>query len=90
MVCVGEGSISRGYPVDPDPEVLGYAVQFDRFEPASPGWFHAESDSGPGPAAIDPGRSLRWAKVSAVYLRNLKEDEVREDCEDGHGHHRGF
>ena len=89
VVYVGEGSISQGYPVDPDPEVLGYGVQFDRFELASPGWFHAESDSGPGPAAIDPGRSLRWAKVSAVYLRNLKEDEAREDCEDGHGHHRG-
>ena len=88
VVYVGEGSISQGYPVDPDPEVLGYGVQFDHFELASPGWFHAESDSGPGPAAIDPGRSLRWTKVSAVYLRNLKETEAREDCENGHGHHR--
>jgi sugar phosphate isomerase/epimerase len=86
VVYVGEGSISQGYPVDPDPEVLGYAVQFDRFELASPGWFHAESDSGPGPAAADPGRSLRWAKVSAVYLRNLTEAETREDCENGHSH----
>ena len=54
VVYVGEGSISKGYPVDPDPEVLGYADQFDRFELGSPGWFHAESDSGPGPAATDP------------------------------------
>jgi sugar phosphate isomerase/epimerase len=92
VVYVGEGSISRGYPVDPDPEVIGYQDQFDRFELSSPGWFHAESDSGPGPAATDPGRSLRWAKVSAEYLLNLREDDEREDCEDddrGHGHHRG-
>ena len=60
---VGEGSISRGYPVDPDPEVIGYPEQFDRFGLSSPGWFHAESDSGPGPAT-DTGRSLRWAKVT--------------------------
>jgi sugar phosphate isomerase/epimerase len=82
VVYVGEGSIARGYPVDPDPEVIGFQDQFDRFELSSPGWFHAESDSGPGPAAVDAGRSLRWAKVSAVYLRNLREDEERDDCED--------
>jgi sugar phosphate isomerase/epimerase len=91
VVYVGEGSISRGYPVDPDPEVIGYQDQFNRFELSSPGWFHAESDSGPGPAATDPGRSLRWAKVSAVYLRDLREDDERDDCDDDdhhdHGHH---
>ena len=43
-----------GYPVDPDPEVIGYQEQFDRFELSSPGWFHAESDSGPGPAPSTP------------------------------------
>ena len=62
--------------------MIGFQDQFDRFELSSPGWFHAESDSGPGPAAIDPGRSLRWAKVSAEYLRDLREDEDRDDCED--------
>ena len=82
VVYVGEGSISRGYPVDPDPEVIGFQDQFDRFELSSPGWFHAESDSGPGPAAIDPGRSLRWAKVSADWLRDLRVDKDRDDCED--------
>ena len=82
VVYVGEGSISRGYPVDPDPEVIGYQDQFDRFELSSPGWFHAESDSGPGPAALDPGRSLRWAKVSAEWLRDLRVDKDRDDCED--------
>ena len=91
VVYVGEGSISRGYPVDPDPEVIGYQDQFDRFELSSPGWFHAESDSGPGPAATDPGRSLRWAKVSAVYLRDLRGDGDRDedDDDDDHGHHGG-
>ena len=87
VVYVGEGSIARGYPVDPDPEVIGYSEQFDRFELSSPGWFHAESDSGPGPAATDAGRSLRWAKVSAKYLLNLREDDNGEDCDDDDDHH---
>ena len=88
VVYGGEGAVANGYPVDPDPEVLGYQEQFDRFELASPGWFHAESDSGPGPAAIDPGRSLRWAKVSAKYLLDLRADDDRDDCDDDdHDHH---
>ena len=87
VVYVGEGSIAKGYPVDPDPEVIGYSDQFDRFELSSPGWFHAESDSGPGPAATDPGRSLRWAKVSAKYLLNLRGDDDRDDCDDDDDHH---
>ena len=71
--------------------MIGYAEQFDRFELSSPGWFHAESDSGPGPAAADAGRSLRWAKVSAKYLLNLRAVDDRDDCDDddGHGHHHG-
>ena len=73
VVYVGEGSIGRGYPVDPDPEVIGFQDQFARFELSPPGWFHNESDSGPGPAATDPGRSLRWAKVSAEYMLALRE-----------------
>ena len=89
VVYVGEGSVSQGYPVDPDPEVIGYQDQFDRFELSGPAWFHAESDSGPGPAAADAGRSLRWAKVSAVYLRDLREDDDRDDCEDDDHHDRG-
>jgi sugar phosphate isomerase/epimerase len=77
VVYVGEGSISKGYPCDIDPEVLGFPEMFRRYRLSDPGWFHAESDAGPGPAA-DPGRSLRWAKVSAAYLRSLS----------GHRHHR--
>lgn len=87
VVYVGEGSVGRGYPVDPDPEVLGFQVQFDRYELSSPGWFHAESDSGPGSATADPGRSLRWAKVSAEWLRDLREGHD-DDCDDDDQHHR--
>ena len=75
VVYVGEGSISRrATRSTPTPRCIGYSDQFDRFELSSPAWFHAESDSGPGPAAVDPGRSLRWAKVSAKYLLDLRAD----------------
>jgi hypothetical protein len=78
VVYVGEGSISQGYPADVDPEVIGYPEMFRRYRLSDPGWFHAESDNGPGNPAADPGRSLRWAKVSAAYLRTLTGR--------GHGH----
>ena len=65
VVYVGEGSVGQGYPVDPDPEVHRLPGAVRPLRAQQPGWFHAESDSGPGPAATDPGRSLRWAKVSA-------------------------
>jgi hypothetical protein len=44
---------------------------FRRYRLSSPAWFHNESDAGPGPAA-DPGRSLRWAKISARYMLSLR------------------
>ena len=66
VVYVGEGALGQGYPVDPDPEVIGFQEMFARYRLSSPGWFLNESDSGPGPAA-DPGRSLRWAKECAVH-----------------------
>jgi len=71
VVYVGEGSIGKGYPCDIDPAVLGFPETFRRFRLSDPGWFHTESDAGPGPAAVDPGRSLRWAKVSAAYMLSL-------------------
>jgi sugar phosphate isomerase/epimerase len=90
VVYVGEGAVGQGYPVDPDPEVIGFQAMFERYRLSSPGWFLNESDSGPGPAATDPGRSLRWAKESAQYMLALRGDD--DDCEDddrhGHGHHR--
>jgi sugar phosphate isomerase/epimerase len=79
VVYVGEGSIGRGYPVDPDPQVLGYQETFTRFRLSEPGWFHTESDAGPGPGT-DPGRSLRWAKISARYMLQLRKG--RQHCED--------
>jgi sugar phosphate isomerase/epimerase len=78
VVYVGEGSVGKGYPCDIDPEVLGFPETFRRYRLSDPGWFHTESDAGPGPAATDPGRSLRWAKVSAAYMRSLSGR--------GHGH----
>jgi len=71
VVYVGEGSIGQGHPADVDPEVLGFREWFRRDRLSDPGWFHAESDDGPGPAT-DPGRSLRWAKVSASSMRSLR------------------
>lgn len=75
-VYTGEGDISRGYPDDIDPAVLGYAAAFKRYPLSDPGWFHTESDNapdgGPGqPQPQDPGRSLRWAKVSARNVLSL-------------------
>jgi len=72
VVYVGEGSIGKGYPCDIDPAVLGFLETFKRYPLTDPGWFHAESDNGPGPQnGSDPGRSLRWAKVSAMYLNSI-------------------
>ena len=70
VVYGGEGSVGKGYPCDIDPAVIGFPETFRRFPLGSPGWFHTESDNGPGPAT-DPGRSLRWAKVSARYMLSL-------------------
>jgi sugar phosphate isomerase/epimerase len=86
VVYVGEGSVGKGYPCDIDPEVLGFPEMFRRYRLSDPGWFHAESDAGPGPAT-DPGRSLRWAKVSAAYLRSLKRDRHGHHGKHGHGSH---
>ena len=76
VVYVGEGAVGQGYPVDPDPEVIGFQEMFARYRRSSPGWFLNESDSGPGPAA-DPGRSLRWAKESAQYMLALRGNRRR-------------
>jgi sugar phosphate isomerase/epimerase len=80
VVYVGEGSVGQGYPVDPDPEVIGFQEMFERYRLSSPGWFVNESDSGPGPAT-DPGRSLRWAKESAQWMLALRADDDK-DCDD--------
>jgi sugar phosphate isomerase/epimerase len=86
VVYVGEGSIGKGHPADIDPEVLGFAEWFRRYRLSSPGWFHTESDAGPGPAA-DPGRSLRWAKVSARYMLGLAGRRHGKRHHGSHAHH---
>jgi len=75
VVYVGEGSIGKGYPCDIDPEVLGFERWFTRYRLTDPGWFNSESDSGPGNVPADPGRSLRWAKVSARNLLAMRRAE---------------
>ena len=80
-----EGQIGKGYPTDPDPNVIGFRRMFTevRSYRAKGFKFHIiESDSGPGPtpasgqptndAIHDPGRSLRLAKISARNLLGLK------------------
>jgi hypothetical protein len=67
----GEGSIGRGYPVDPDPGVVGFKRIFDDVGAKGSRFYMTESDNAIGPAA-DPGRSLRHAKLGAQYLLGLR------------------
>jgi sugar phosphate isomerase/epimerase len=66
-----EGSIGQGYPVDPDPAVIGFKRLFDEMGQKGSRYYIIESDSGPGPAT-DPGRSLRHAKISLQNLIGLR------------------
>ena len=66
-----EGSIGQGYPVDPDPAVIGFKRLFDEMGQKGARYYIVESDSGPGPAS-DPGRSLRHAKISLQNLLGLR------------------
>ena len=68
----GEGTIGRGYPVDPDPNVVGFKKLFDDVGAKGSRFYIAESDNAIGPAATDPGRSLRHAKLAAQYLLGLR------------------
>ena len=67
----GEGTISRGYPFDPDTAVVGFKRIFDDVKNKGPKWSILETDSGIGPAT-DPGRSLRHAKLGSQYLLGLR------------------
>jgi len=66
-----EGSLSRGYPVDPDPAVIGWKRIFGEIGAKGSHYAIVESDSGPGPAT-DPGRSLRHAKISAANMLGFR------------------
>jgi hypothetical protein len=65
----GQGSIGQGYPVDPDPGVVGFVRIFDEVHGGR--FYIVESDSAIGPAA-DPGRSLSHAKIGAEYMLGLR------------------
>ena len=59
----GEGAIGQGYPVDPDPAVVGYKKLFDEIGEKGSRYYIVETDSGIGKAA-DPGRSLRAPRTA--------------------------
>ena len=67
----GEGSIAQGYPVDPDPGVVGYKKLFDDVGAKGSRFYIVESDNAIGPAT-DPGRSLRHAKLAIAYMLGLR------------------
>jgi hypothetical protein len=71
VIYAGEGSIGQGYPVDPDPGVVGYKRIFDDVGEKGSRFFIVESDSGIGSAA-DFGRSLRHAKISMANMLGLR------------------
>jgi hypothetical protein len=86
-ILAGEGSIGQGYPVDPDPAVVGYKRIFDEVGQKGSKFAIIESDSGPGPAT-DPGRSLRHAKYSLQNMLGLRggikghaKSDAAEDAE---------
>jgi len=70
-ILAGEGSIGQGYPVDPDPAVVGFKRIFDEVGEKGSNYYIVESDSGPG-GATDPGRSLRHAKYSLLNMLGLR------------------
>jgi hypothetical protein len=67
----GEGTIAKGYPVDPDPGVVGFKKLFGDVGAKGSRFYIMESDNAIGPAS-DPGRSLRHAKLAAQYILGLR------------------
>jgi sugar phosphate isomerase/epimerase len=93
----GEGSIGKGYPIDPDPGVVGFKRIFEDVGAKGSRFYIVESDSAIGPAA-DPGRSLRHAKLGAAYMLGLRagpntnaagvvSDEPEHSHEEGEAEH---
>jgi sugar phosphate isomerase/epimerase len=86
-IYAGEGSIGQGYPVDPDPAVVGFKRLFGEVGEKGSRFFIVESDNAIGNAP-DPGRSLRHAKISIANLLGLRggykgngRSSVAEDAE---------
>jgi len=68
----GEGSIGKGFPVDPDEGVVGFKRIFGDVGAKGSRFYIVESDSAIGQVATDPGRSLRHAKLGAEYMLGLR------------------
>ena len=68
---IGEGTIGQGYPVDPDPAVIGFRTLFDDVPGKGDRFYMTESDGTQG-GSTDPGRSLRHARLAAQYLLGLR------------------
>ena len=68
----GEGSLGKGYPVDPDPGVVGFKRIFEDVGEKGARFYIVESDNAIGPVATDPGRSLRHARLGAEYMLGLR------------------
>jgi hypothetical protein len=71
VVYAGEGSIGQGYPVDPDPAVVGYQRLFGEVGEKGSRFYIVESDSGIG-GVTDQGRSLRHSKISIANMLGLR------------------
>ena len=70
-IYAGEGSIGQGYPIDPDPAVVGFRRIFADVGAKGSHAAIIESDSAIG-GATDPGRSLRHAKISIQNVLGLR------------------
>jgi hypothetical protein len=71
VIYAGEGSIGQGFPIDPDPAVVGFRRIFSEVGAKGSHAAIVESDSAIGNAA-DPGRSLRHAKISIQNMLGLR------------------
>jgi hypothetical protein len=94
--CAFGGRGGQGYPVDPDPAVVGYRRIFDEVGQKGSRYYIVESDSGIGNATSDPGRSLRHAKISIANMLALRggytgrgQSDVSDGAEYGHTHDDG-
>ena len=71
VIYAGEGSIGQGFPIDPDPAVVGFRRIFADVGAKGSHAAIIESDSAIG-GATDPGRSLRHAKISIQNVLGLR------------------
>ena len=79
-----------GLPRRPGPRGDRLPRTFDALRAQRPGLVPHRERHRPRAGATDPGRSLRWAKVSAEVHARPARGRRRDDCDDDdHGHHHG-